>query len=450
MYTKHAELKAGILVLAATAALLWFLFYATGADFLKSWAHISLRVQSGRLAPKEGDAVYLNGVMVGQIESIRWESETRRGAELTEADREDLPEGVDLETAVVHETYVLAEAKVEKDLPFTDTTLGKISESLTGSVRVDLLTGTGARRSSDAAGTPIVVQQVGSIADAADSIDALASDLSSVTGDVRDAVKSAQAFLEEARGLVASIEKKVDAFAIEAISSEVEAAARALRTTIDTIAARVGTITGNLDEATADLRKIGAAGARLADRLEADIAEIAGTLKQVSTKLDGILDRAAPRIDSLLESVDAAAKNIGALTDELSGIGPEVRAVIASAGTDVDEILETVKDVGLNLLDASEDIRAHPWKLLNEPSTDQIAYENLRNAMLNYVRAMRQMDSTAKTLRQLLQTGVASPEDRARFQRTLAEFESSGDRYRRMEQRLLELLEQNAAPGAPR
>ena len=36
--------------------------------------------------------------------------------------------------------------------------------------------------------------------------------------------------------------------------------------------------------------------------------------------------------------------------------------------------------MGHNLSDASEDVRAHPWKLANKPEEKEIAFENLRNA----------------------------------------------------------------------
>ncbi len=103
--------------------------------------------------------------------------------------------------------------------------------------------------------------------------------------------------------------------------------------------------------------------------------------------------------------------------------------------------MKTLKDTARNFLDASEDLRANPWKLLNEPSADQIAFQNLRNATLNYERAMRELNEASGRLTKLLQSGQATtPQERAAVANALGEFQSRLRTVRSTEARFLQLL----------
>ena len=139
------------------------------------------------------------------------------------------------------------------------------------------------------------------------------------------------------------------------------------------------------------------------------------------------------------------------LAQETRALLASARALVEELGVDLDTIASTLVDTGRNLLDASEDIRAHPWKALNEPSTDEIAYENLRNTMQNYVRAMQNMNATARTLQAILERGDAqNPTVRALLGRTLLDFKKSEERYRAAEKRLVDLLQQGSGkPSRP-
>jgi chromosome segregation ATPase len=107
-------------------------------------------------------------------------------------------------------------------------------------------------------------------------------------------------------------------------------------------------------------------------------------------------------------------------------------------------------EVGRNLQDASEDIKAHPWKLLNEPSAKEIAYENLRTTAQSYVRAAQQMNETTQRIPELLDRRDLAPDERKEALRALyealqghlADFDRSSETLRR-------LLLQGGGPPAP-
>src|SRR6267378_800868 len=112
MHTKHAEFKAGLLVLAALSALLVGLFYTSGAEL--PWTkrrEIHLRLAQGYAAPVKGDPLFMNGVKIGYISEVQQKVEDRSGAQLTMEDRVRLKLKPD-ENGTAREIYVLAVAKL--------------------------------------------------------------------------------------------------------------------------------------------------------------------------------------------------------------------------------------------------------------------------------------------------------------------------------------------------
>ena len=83
MYTKHAELKAGIVVILAMTVLLGLLWLAGGSESLfAKYREIHIRFEQGFAAPVKGDSVFMNGLKVGRILSSGQREETRTGAQL--------------------------------------------------------------------------------------------------------------------------------------------------------------------------------------------------------------------------------------------------------------------------------------------------------------------------------------------------------------------------------
>ncbi len=78
MYTKQAELKAGLMFLVALAGLLFVLFRAGGSRL--PWAKgpsIHLRFAQGFAAPHVGDPVMMNGLRIGTVKAVGQGTEVR-------------------------------------------------------------------------------------------------------------------------------------------------------------------------------------------------------------------------------------------------------------------------------------------------------------------------------------------------------------------------------------
>jgi ABC-type transporter Mla subunit MlaD len=148
--------------------------------------------------------------------------------------------------------------------------------------------------------------------------------------------------------------------------------------------------------------------------------------------------------------LDQAAEELRKLIADLQGVGPELRAVITRSGVSLDSILSSLDDMARNLLDVSEDLRANPWKLTNKPDGSVIAFENLKAASLTYVRTMKAMEKTARTLKEILANpNAGTPELKQRIADAFAAFTKAQEEFAAAQRRFTELL-QHAGPRGGR
>lgn len=446
MYARHAEIKVGLLVIVASVALLGLLLYATQGGFFGDYRYVMLRFEPGNLAPREGDPIQVNGVKVGTVDDVNLRDVTREGDALTKEDeawiaamRRDDPDA----PAIVREIYVEVVAKLGSDIQCPVGTRGEIGESVTQTRFLVLIPGKSPidLTDEDTRRNPIPVTEQPGLA-------SLAAKVGALTDKAGDAVTTADEALLEIKDLVVLIKTQVGEGKVGEIFANVREATASLKRTVTALEEDLAAIAGDVKLGTEDFKRLTASTARLAERLEKDVPAAVTEVRELVAKVGGVVDRAAPKVDEFLDDVNRTGKNLVALSEEFSGIGGDARAMVRELGADVDTLADTLIDTGRNLLDASEDLRAHPWKLLNEPSSDEIAYENLRNTMQNYVRAMQHMNGTARTLQAILERGdKESPAVRALLERTLGDFNRSVERYRTAEKTLVGLLEAGEAEG---
>ncbi len=448
MYAKRAELKVGILVLAASVAMLTLLVFATGDSLWKQRREVHFRLQVGDLAPAQGDPIYVSGVKIGKVGEVRFRTETREGDQLSEGEKAAIrargeAEGREV-PLVVREVFVQVIGEVDADQVLPTSTQAELSESVTGIRRLTLILGDSPEDLPEGSTLekPIVIYQAPGLSSLSDSV-------GQVMRQAGDAVQSADETLVEVRELVKELKARVGGKHLDRILEDLQETAASLRVAGKTIEGSVSGLGDDIGEAVADVKRLAASGARMLEGLEKDVPGILEDVRGVVARLDGILESAGPQVDSFLADMARTGENLASLSEEFAGIGPDAQALIQGVGGDVETLIEVLTDTARNLLDASEDLRSHPWKLLNEPSPDEIAYDNLRLTTQSYVRAMQKMQETARTLKEVVARGDAQdPVVQALVRRTLAEFQSSVDRYRVLERRLVELLQQNAPPAS--
>lgn len=446
MYTKRAELTAGLVVLGGIAAVLALLYVATGRGFFSKFTHWHVRFAQGDAAPVDGDAVYYLGLEIGRVSKVIENSETRAGERLTPADRARLaalPAGSPQE---VREIYVLAELELGEDQRLPRGTVARLKSNLVTGVPTLLLVPGFSRENlspEETRANPILGTQGASFDDIAAKVDRLVGQLLTSTSDVGSVVAEAKGFLQDLR-------KKVDVLDTQAVSDEVLSALASLKRSLATVEREIDTIATNVRVATDDLKTMAATGRDAMAQAKADATEMLASLKSAAAKVDEVVQTGAPKVDSFLNEIDALARQLKVLARDFEGLGPEAKRVVTELGHDLDVVFDNLQDASRNILDATEDLRAHPWKLANKPDGDEIAYENLRLSALTYMRAMGDMSKAATVLKDLAtRPDAATPEVRAKVAEALKAFDATLAAYRRAEERFARLFEA-AGPKAGR
>jgi hypothetical protein len=187
----------------------------------------------------------------------------------------------------------------------------------------------------------------------------------------------------------------------------------------------------------------------LVKSIEADVQSFVRTLREAATDVKGIVVRAAPKVDAILDEVAQAAKSVRASADGFQGIGPKVSAIVAEAGLDLDEALGKFAQTAHNLADASEDLAANPWKIATKPDEKEIAYENLRAASRNYVRAAEQVAKTVARLQALnARADLSSPELQVQARRVAESLKADQARFDESARLYMSLLQAGGGPPA--
>jgi chromosome segregation ATPase len=258
------------------------------------------------------------------------------------------------------------------------------------------------------------------------------------------------AVVSEAKGFLQDLRKKVDALDTQAVSDEVLAAIASLRRSLSSVEREIDTIAMNVRVASDDLKTMAGTGRDAMAQVRADAAEMLASLKSAAAKVDEVVQAAAPKVDDFLGELGGLARQLKDLAKEFEGLGPEAKRVVTELGHDLESIFANLQDASRNILDATEDLRAHPWKLANKPDGDEIAYENLRLSALTYMRAMGDMAKAAAELRLLAsRPDAGTPEMRAKVAEALQAFDAALTRYKQAEERFSKLF-QAAGPRAGR
>lgn len=441
MYTKRAEFKAGLVVLLAIAALLALVYFAGGSEPIwGDYRYVHIRFAQGFVAPEVGDPARLNGVAIGRVSEVIQKEEHRGDGHpipLTPDDRRNLglAEG---ESGVVREVYVLAVIKMPEGQTIPRGTTALIDKSLTGIRTLALIPGLegGNLTDEDTRRTPIPARMAPSLTDISGNVNALVTKLDALVG-------SGEEVMIEARALLATLRAKVDAFNTAELDRDARAAMSALRGTLEGLGAKIDVIAANLEAASAGVRDTASGATSAVAELRADLKEVMAGLKSVTERLDRIVAGAEEPVAAILRNLETASGDVSGVVRQFGGIGPEARRILAQVGVDIDLFLQALTDTAHNLQDASEDLRANPWKLTQKPDADEMAFENLRAASLAYMKALRDMNQTSARLVALLRRkDLDQPEMQQALERAKAAFQRSLDRYRRDEQRWQQLFEQ--------
>ena len=451
MYTKHAELKAGAIFVIALAALMFVLYRAGGSRL--PWAKgpsIHLRFAQGFAAPHVGDPVVMNGLRIGTVKAVGQGLEVRgvpgpdgRTIPLTMEDRARMKLRSD-EPGHAREVFVTAVVELhDAKQAIPKGTRGQITVNLTGARELALLPGLSPEDLAPDAtkDAPILTTAAGDIADIQRSIQGLAEKVGSVAD-------NANLVLGDVRAAVADVRAKIAVIDLAGIQDNVLAASSDLRAALGAARRRIDEIAERLAEAAGSVKGLTADAAQGVKDITGDVREMLGHLKRASADIEGIVARAGPQVDVILEGVRATVASAEGSVKEFAGLGTRVQAVVAETGRDLDEILARVSEGAHNLSDVLEDLRAHPWKLATKPEDKEIAFENLRNAASNYVRTTQALrDSLAAVQALEARRDLPDAERRALVQKAYDRLKSDFARYEETAAFFTRMLQSPAVSG---
>ncbi len=183
---------------------------------------------------------------------------------------------------------------------------------------------------------------------------------------------------------------------------------------------QVKEIIRNIKDASNDLvEAVRSAKDMLAENRENVKASLANA-KDVAVSIKGIVDKNRANVDQTLDKVKVAATQLADFSEKLNTtLFTQANKVVGGLSTIVDENRDTVRQIMVNVRDVatnfklmSDDLRSHPWKLLN-PTEKDVRSDNLATAAKEVTIAARFIDDTASRLATVAQkphpstTGVA-------------------------------------------
>lgn len=168
--------------------------------------------------------------------------------------------------------------------------------------------------------------------------------------------------------------------------------------------------------------------------LRGTLANLNKTTNTVNDRLPKTLDKADAFIDETKQAVvdgRAAIKDARALIAKASDTVNDTHALITRNRSRIDNILTSVRETAGNLEGASAEIRRSPWRLLYQPTKDEMNNLALYDATRQFARAAGQLNDAAGAVRDAAGDPTV---DRKQIQSLLDDLTQTFAKYREVEQ----------------
>jgi len=395
------EIKAGALIVVAFVLLCAGVYIV--ADFgallqQKKVYHFSF---DGIQGLKASDTVMYAGIKCGRVLNIAF--------------RECPP--CDDKTGVA-KTRVLVTVEINADVPLRDRDKPKVTRGLTGNVYMDIVPYQG--ESKDDALGQIVSEtspekplmgyhypsfgelseeaqgvlremrgEMAKVGRALDDVEKAAENVRQLTGNARDMVarneKKVDPILDNAKTITEDVKKLTDKLSPEALATldDIRETIKQVRSKIGGIMDRMTTIVEKLDGAADDVR----------------VATRHG--KDVAAELRGLEEQKGP-VGKILENTRQA-------TQDARDIVKDAKDVVVANRANVDGTIEELRQSAARLNLAMEDIRRNPWKLLTRNIEADAYTQNIYDAAMSFAEGARALSMTSANLENLLARKDADP-----------------------------------------
>lgn len=161
----------------------------------------------------------------------------------------------------------------------------------------------------------------------------------------------------------------------------------------------IAKITEIVEENREDVRSIIKHGDKTMKTLDQITAE---NREDIATTIRNI-KKASEQLDGLFKQLDTAVKDIQATIADAKRFMGKANLILDENSENVYETLRNVKDVTVNLQIMSQDLRLHPWKLLNKPSEMEIITSDMASMSDQAALLEKELDNDLEQLLRALE-----------------------------------------------
>jgi len=333
----------------------------------KSTYVVRFPLNVGATGLKAGSEVTLGGQKIGRVERVDL-AFAGQGPGRT-------VEGIDVKIAVDSRVSFRRSARADLLVPF----IGSISTiNFAGVGQGDALVDEGGLIEGQLA--PGLLAQAGVDKETIDNIKATIRHVKEITEEVRPDIKPT---FEEIRRFAEGLNTRLDAWDVRltSILANVDAASDDLEPTLQNAQ-------GGIDE----VRALLADAKRI---IEAN----RGKIDRALTNVESITDRV--RYESL-DQVAGLLDQGGAAMAQFKDLGEEANLILVRESPKISKTLDNVRELSHEANLMVTELRAQPWRVLKQPSSEELSREPIYNAARSYARAVGDLRAASEALEAII------------------------------------------------
>jgi phospholipid/cholesterol/gamma-HCH transport system substrate-binding protein len=390
------EVRAGLLVLVSLVVLGGGLFVLAGSRTFLHETRVLVAEFVNVRGVRPGDPVRFAGLRVGEVDSLHVRSDLA-------------PPRIEAHLRLRADVAVPIDSRIS------------VNETLTGSRIVEILPGSGEPMGPD--DRLIDEREPRGLADLAESAHGLASGL-------EGAVEEATGVIQRLDRVVAGIETALAEGDVRKSLRSVSEGTAAASAAIQELKVIVAELHPVIVEAANEIRDTGRTASDLLEEMRPEIKAILARVLVAVDEVAKLVEGTESPVGKILARLDVAAGDLRGVLAEVTGTSREARGILADSRPKLEGILDRLRTTGVNLQAASEDLRAHPWKLVNKPSDPEQRVQLIFNAARNFNSAAEALSDVSRDLR----AAMARREvDEERVSELLERLGRSFEEYRRVE-----------------
>jgi phospholipid/cholesterol/gamma-HCH transport system substrate-binding protein len=263
--------------------------------------------------------------------------------------------------------------------------------------------------------------------------------VSATADDVRQTVADIRGTVGDIRGTtVPKVNRVLDtadatALAFKTAANDADALVKHVHSKVDPAVEEYNKVAANAQGAMANIRDVFGESKDDFKTTVANVRAATGTLKE---RLPGMLDRLEQFVDKTsqtIESARVALEDVKAVAENTKVASASVRSLLTENRGRFDTIIKSIKSTGLNLDNASAEIRRSPWRLLYQPKEAELSNLQLFDAARQFAAGAERLNEASLALRDALSDPAT---DKAKVEKLLAELQTSFTEFSQVERGL--------------